>query len=424
MPPEAQTMLLYQLFLFCFPRIAKVWGLFNKKAQAWSVGQRLVWEEIQNKVYAIKGPIIWIHAASYGEFEQGLPIIEAIKLKYPKHQIWLTFFSPSGYEHRKNDPSVDFVTYLPLDGPINAARFIELVNPKLVVFIKYEFWYYYLKEANAHQIPVVLASAIFRSNQLFFKWYGGWYTKMLSLFTHIMVQDLDSYQLLATLVDENKLSITGDTRFDRVIQNANEATQIEWIKWLSPHKNIIAGSTWEEDERILSKATAHFTQLNWIIVPHLVDAKNIQACKARFPNAITLTAFVQAGIPQTKPIILIVDCIGLLRTLYQYAFVSYVGGGLDKEGVHNVLEPAAFGMPVIWGYNDIKYREAIGLRNDGGGFSIQNEAGLVMHLNELMQPGSYYERISNKAKEYIQENAGATAKTLSLITPYLDAASI
>jgi 3-deoxy-D-manno-octulosonic-acid transferase len=388
------------------------------------MGQSLVWEEIQSRLYAIKGPIIWIHAASYGEFEQGLPIIEAINLKYPKHQIWLTFFSPSGYEHRKNDPSVDFVTYLPLDGPKNAAKFIELVNPKLIVFIKYEFWYYYLNEAKANHIPVVLASAIFRSNQLFFKWYGGWYRKMLSLFTHIMVQDAISYQLVAPLLEKNKLSITGDTRFDRVIQNANQATEIDWRKLLSPHKNIIAGSTWEEDERILSKATAHFTQLNWIIVPHLVDAKNIQACKKRFPNAITLTAFVHAGIAQTKPIILIVDCIGLLRTLYQYAFVSYVGGGLGKEGVHNVLEPAAFGMPVIWGYNDIKYREAIGLRNNGGGFSIQNETGLVMHLNELMQPGSYYQNTCNMAKEYIQENAGATTKTLSIITPYLDAASI
>jgi 3-deoxy-D-manno-octulosonic-acid transferase len=239
-----------------------------------------------------------------------------------------------------------------------------------------------------------------------------------------MVQDAISYQLVAPLVEKNKLSVTGDTRFDRVIQNASAATPIEWIKWLSPHKNIIAGSTWEEDERILSKATAHFTQLNWIIVPHLVDAKNIQACKARFPNAVTLTDFVNAGIPQTRPIILIVDCIGLLRTLYQYAFVSYVGGGLGKEGVHNVLEPAAFGMPVIWGYNDIKYREAIGLRNYGGGFSLQNEAGLVMHLNELLQPGTYYESTSSKAKEFIQENAGATARTLSTITPYLDAASI
>lgn len=423
MPSEAQSMLLYNLFLFCYPRIAKVLGLFNKKAKAWSVGQSLVWEEIQSKKALLKGPIVWIHAASYGEFEQGLPIIEAIKLKYPKHQIWLTFFSPSGYEHRKNDPSVDAVTYLPIDGAANAARFLEWVNPSLIVFIKYEFWFYYLQVAQTKNIPVVLASAIFRPNQLFFKWYGGLYKKMLALFTHIMVQDSASFQLVTPLVSQNKLSITGDTRFDRVMQNVNEAKQIDWMQWLSADKTIIAGSTWEEDERILSKATAHFTQLNWIIVPHQVDAKNIQFCKSRFPNAITLTEFINAGVQQTKPIQLIVDRIGLLRTLYQYAFVSYVGGGFGKDGVHNVLEPAAFGRPVIWGPNDVKYREAIGLRTSGGGYKIQNESELVMVLNEFMQAGTHYQSTSQKAKEYILENTGATYQTMSIITPYLDAAS-
>jgi 3-deoxy-D-manno-octulosonic-acid transferase len=299
-----------------------------------------------------------------------------------------------------------------------------MVNPKLIVFIKYEFWFYYLSIAKAKNIPVVLASAIFRSNQIFFKWYGGFFKQMLSLFTHIMVQDKTSFQLVAHQIEKNKLSLTGDTRFDRVIQNANEAKKIAWIELLSPHKNIIAGSTWEEDERILSKATAHFTQLNWIIVPHHVDAKSIQTCKSRFPNAITLTSFLNGGVPQTKPMVLIVDCIGLLRTLYQYAYVSYVGGGFGKDGVHNVLEPAAFGIPVIWGQNDAKYREAIGLRTRGGGFSIQNESGLVMHLNELMQAGAHYQSTSQMAKEYIQENAGATYHTMSIITPYLDAASI
>jgi 3-deoxy-D-manno-octulosonic-acid transferase len=416
-------MLLYKLFLFCYPRIAKLLGLFNKKAKEWSLGQNQVWEEIYSKLQQMNGPIIWIHAASYGEFEQGLPIIETIKSKYPRHCIWVTFFSPSGYKYRKNDPIVDAVTYLPFDGPENANKFIGIIKPKLIVFIKYEFWYYYLKAAKNNQIPVILASAIFRSNQIFFKWYGRWYQQMLSLFSHILVQDQASYQLLMQIGISAQVSITGDTRFDRVLKNAAQATPIEWISLLSADKKIIAGSTWEEDEKILSKATAHFTQFNWIIVPHHVDTKSIQQCKNRFPNAITLSSLLNSGTIQAKPIVLIVDCIGLLRTLYQYAFVTYVGGGFGKDGVHNVLEPAAFGIPVIWGPNDAKYIEAIGLRNDGGGLSISNEAAFVLFLNECLQANNHYQNYCQKAKDYIIQNAGATPKTMTILSPYLDSAA-
>ena len=193
-------MLLYKLFLFCYPKIAKLLGLFNPKAKQWSIGQNMVWEEIAQEQNKVQGhSIVWIHAASYGEFEQGLPIIEAIKLKYPDYKIWLTFFSPSGYLHRKNDPAVDVVTYLPFDGEHNAAAFLNMVNPKLIVFIKYEFWLYYLSEAKSRNIPTILASAIFRPNQIFFKWYGGFYKNMLSLFTSILVQDREAYELITSV---------------------------------------------------------------------------------------------------------------------------------------------------------------------------------------------------------------------------------
>ena len=414
-------MLLYKLFLFCYPKIAKLLGLLNPKAKQWSMGQAGVWEEIANKQLSINGhPTIWIHAASYGEFEQGLPIIEAIKSKYPSYKIWLTFFSPSGYLHRKNDPAVDVVTYLPFDGPENAQRFIQTVNPSLIIFIKYEFWYYYLHEANQKGIPVILSSAIFRRNQLFFKWYGGFYRKMLALFTRILVQDETSLQLIAPITDDKQVLITGDTRFDRVLQTVNEKKEIDWIAQLSNHKNIIAGSTWEEDEVIISKATAHFTQFNWIIAPHLADKKNIENCKQKFINAITLSELIDSGIKHTKPMVLIIDRIGLLRTLYRYSYVSYVGGGFGKDGVHNVLEPAAYGKPVIWGHNDIKYKEAIGLRKQNGGFSIKNEAALVMHLNELLQTAGYHEQISQNASNYIMDNAGATQKSMAEISKQLD----
>ena len=417
---EPHSMLLYKLFLFCYPKIAKLLGLFNPKAKQWSNGQAFVWQEIAEKQQQLQGQqIIWIHAASYGEFEQGLPIIEALKLAYPNYKIWLTFFSPSGYLHRKNDPAVDAVTYLPFDGPKNAKQFIEKVNPKLIVFIKYEFWYYYLAEAKSKNIPTILASALFRPNQIFFKWYGGFYRNMLGLFTRVLVQSKDDYNLIAPIITNKKIFITGDTRFDRVFQTAQDETTIDWMQLLSNHKNIIAGSTWKEDEVLLSKTTAHFTKLNWIIVPHNVDEKNIAACKTIFPNAITLTQLLELGVKQSKPIVLIIDRIGLLRMLYKYAFVSYVGGGFGNDGIHNVLEPAAFGNPVIWGPNDVKFKEAIGLRTAVGGYLIKNESELVMHLNELLQNSNLYDQIGQNASNYIKTNAGATQKTMNELVKYL-----
>ena len=414
-------MLLYKVFLFCYPKIAKLLGFFNPKAKQWSIGQKWVWNEIDEKLKQLQGhPIIWLHAASYGEFEQGLPIIEAIKIQFPKYKIWVTFFSPSGYLYRKNDPSVDAVTYLPFDSPENAITFLDKINPKLIVFIKYEFWYYYLSEAKSRNIPSILASAIFRPNQLFFKWYGGFYKNMLSLFSSILVQDNEIYELVAPVLKKTRLFISGDTRFDRVLQTSITSNPIEWIHLLSENKNIIAGSTWKEDDAILFKTTAHFNQFNWIMVPHHVDKKSIEACKKMYPSAITLTQLLKSGQKQTKPIVLIVDCIGLLRNLYQYAYISYVGGGFGKDGVHNVLEPAAFGKPVIWGHNDIKFKEAIGLRNQAGGYNIKNEAEFVMHLNELLQTPSHYEKICANAKNYINENSGATQKTMKEIMIQLD----
>ena len=422
MPLEPLSMLLYKLFLFCYPQIAKLLGLFNPKARLWSIGQQQVWEEIAEHEKKLQGqPIIWIHAASYGEFEQGLPIIEAIKLQFPKYKIWLTFFSPSGYLHRKNDPAVDAVTYLPFDSPTNAKDFIDKVNPTLIVFIKYEFWFHYLSVAKSKNIPTILASAIFRPDQIFFKWYGGFYRNMLGLFTRVLVQSKDDYNLIAPIITNKKIFITGDTRFDRVVQTAQDETPISWMQLLSNHKNIIAGSTWREDELLLSKTTAHFTQLNWIIVPHHVDTKNIDACKNIFPNAFTLSQLLEVGTPQTKPIVLIIDSIGLLRRLYKYAFVSYVGGGFGKDGIHNILEPSAFGNPVIWGPNDIKFKEAIGLRTANGGYLIKNEAELVMHLNELLQNTNLYEKVGSHAREYIKTNAGATQKTMNELVKYLEA---
>jgi 3-deoxy-D-manno-octulosonic-acid transferase len=408
-------MFLYKLFLWIYPLVAKIISPFNEKAKQWTIGQKYVWNEIANAKQQILKPIIWVHCASYGEFEQGLPIIEALRRNYPNYQIWLTFFSPSGYLHRKNDTSVDVVTYLPFDDPKNATKFIETLQPKLIVFIKYEFWYYYLTVAKNKQIPTILASAIFRPTQIFFKPYGRFFKEMLSLYNCILVQDPMSYKLVAPLLKGNNIRIVGDTRFDRVIITASQTIHYDWIKRISNYKNIIAGSTWENDHQLLAETASNLNALNWIIVPHDVSEASIQAAKKIFPNAITFSEFEKVDTIYDQPIILIIDRIGMLRSLYQYAHISYVGGGFGKDGVHNVLEPAVFGKPVIWGKEDTKFIEAAGLKNAGGGFSINNEAGFKYVLNYLLNDTIAYNNASHNAAQFILNNAGATEKTINYI---------
>lgn len=409
-------MILYRLFLWLYPVIAKLISPFNEKAKHWVNGQTAVWEEIEKQRIQIKGPIIWVHCASYGEFEQGLPIIKSLKNNYPLHQIWVSFFSPSGYLHRKQDAEVDFVTYLPLDGPKAAARWMELVQPKCIVFIKYEFWYYYLKMAAAKNIPTILASAIFRPNQVFFKFYGGFYRKMLQLFTTILVQDKASAELVSPLSTPSQLSISGDTRFDRVIEIIAAKETIDWVNKLADKEIIVAGSTWSKDHKLLGTVANKWNELNWIIVPHHVDIASINDCLQYFPNAIRLSDWVNKSESKMgKPIVLIVDQIGLLRNLYQYAKIAYIGGGFTKDGVHNVLEAAAFGKPVIWGPNDSKFQEAIGLRSADGGIKIEDENSLNNAIESLLSNSKIYHKRCEAAKEFVQQNAGATQKTIEKI---------
>jgi 3-deoxy-D-manno-octulosonic-acid transferase len=408
-------MYLYQLFLWLYPLIARCISPFNTKGKQWLIGQNEVWNQINQLIPKIKQPIVWIHCASYGEFEQGLPIIEKLKSNYPNHQIWLTFFSPSGYLHRKNDPSVDFVTYLPFDGAKNAKQFIEIIQPKLIVFIKYEFWYYYLNEAKKQNIPTLLVSTIFRPGQIFFQFYGGFYKKMLGLFSCILVQDKSSFDLIKTGWPNLKIEITGDTRYDRVFQTAALITKFDWIQKLNQNKIIIAGSTWKEDHALLAIASKSLQKINWIIVPHHVDYNAIDECKTYFPNAITLTELQNSNQHFTLPTIIIIDQIGILRNLYQYAYISYVGGGFGKEGVHNVLEPAAFGQPVIWGEKDEKYIEAVGLRKAGGGFKIKSANEFIVLAQALIFNEEKYQEAAAQAKKFISSNAGATHKTIQFI---------
>ncbi len=409
-------MILYRLFLWLYPVIAKLISPFNEKAKHWVNGQAAVWGEIETLSTQIKGPIIWVHCASYGEFEQGLPIIKSLKVNYPSHQIWVSFFSPSGYLHRKQDAEVDFVSYLPLDGPKAADRWLKLVQPKCIVFIKYEFWYFYLKMAAAKNIPTILTSAIFRPNQVFFKFYGGFYRKMLQLFTTILVQDKASAELVSPLLTPTQLSISGDTRFDRVIEIIAAKETIDWVNKLADKEILVAGSTWSKDHKLLGTVANKWNELNWIIVPHHVEIASINDCLQYFPNAIRLSDWVNKSESKMgKPIVLIVDQIGLLRNLYQYAKIAYIGGGFTKDGVHNVLEAAAFGKPVIWGPNDSKFQEAIGLRSADGGIKIEDENSLNNAIESLLSNSKIYHKRCEAAKEFVQKNAGATQKTIEKI---------
>jgi len=408
-------MILYRLFLLIYPILAKLISPFNEKAKYWVEGQQKVWEEISRLCCQIKGPVIWVHCASYGEFEQGLPIISALKKTYPTDQIWVTFFSPSGYLHRKHHADVDFITYLPLDGPVAANKWMNMVQPKCIVFIKYEFWYYYLILAATKKIPTILASGIFRPDQIFFKFYGRFYRMMLQLFTGILVQDFTSKKLISPLLKHTHLAISGDTRFDRVLDIVAGKETIDWVSRLAKVKTIVAGSTWEQDHLLIGTDLANMDQCNWIIVPHHVDQASIKACESHFPNSICLSEWLTQSDQMEKPMVLIVDQIGLLSHLYQYADIAYIGGGFTKDGIHNVLEAAVFGKPVIWGPNDAKFQEAIGLRNANGGISIKDASSFKITIERFLNDAAFSKATGDAAVRYVQDNAGATQKTINYI---------
>jgi 3-deoxy-D-manno-octulosonic-acid transferase len=302
-----------------------------------------------------------------------------------------------------------------MDGASNAKQFFDIVQPKLVIFIKYEFWFYYLSEAKKRNIPTLLVAAIFRPNQIFFKRYGGFYRRMLPLFYSILVQDENSKKLIIPLFSEEKIRITGDTRFDRVLSTSKLITNFDWLQKLNTAKIIISGSTWEKDHILLSSLAEKYTNLNWIVVPHHVDDTSIQKCLQLFNNATTLTSFAASHQKFNNAKVIIVDQIGLLRNLYQHAYITYIGGGFGAEGIHNVLEPAAFGKPVFWGPNDEKYIEAHGLVNAGGGFKIHDVNSFSKTLELLSGTPEKYTKACESSANFIAENAGATQKTMEFI---------
>lgn len=409
---------LYNIFLFLFKAGTYTASLFNAKAKKWVAGRKNIFTRLENAIPA-DAKIIWVHCASLGEFEQGKPVIEQLRTKFPAFKILLTFFSPSGYEAKKNYEGADWAFYLPVDGPRNAKRFLEIAHPSLVIFVKYEFWYYYLKKIKYRNIPLLLVSALFRRDMSFFKWYGGLQRKMLARFDHLFVQNESSKKLMDEIRLADISSISGDTRFDRVIEIAEQWKPVSVVEqFIGNHKAIVAGSTWPEDETALQKAFAGVNDpsLKLIIAPHEINEKHLASLKELFPNAIKFSELTTSNFKPETVNCLIIDNIGMLSRLYKYGYINYVGGGLRVMGVHNVLEAAVYGKPVIFGHYYKKYAEATGLVESKGAIPFSDEAELKTSIiNLLKNSHNCYDISSEAAYNYVVSNKGSTEHIIGYI---------
>ena len=407
---------IYSIIVSIAGLLLRIIAFFAPKIKLFVAGRKDVFPTLITKIKP-NDKTIWFHAASLGEFEQGLPVIEKIKEKYPSHKIVLSFFSPSGYEVRKNNPIADVTVYLPLDTQKNAAKFIDLVHPEMVFFIKYEFWPNYLNELKKRNTPTYLISGIFREKQAFFKWYGGFYRKALDTFTYFFVQNENSLQLLHQLGKE-KAIISGDTRFDRVASILERNNTLDFIAEFKNNKTtIVAGSTWAKDEELLlnyinsNTATA---DTKFIIAPHNIKPDQIQQLK----NSCTKKVILFSE-KENKNLadydVLIIDTVGILTKIYSYADIAYVGGGFGNPGVHNILEPATFRIPIIIGPNYSHFAEAIELVSLGGCISVDNNDSLEVLLNELIGGIEIRKSRGEISASFVQNNTGAVARIMDNI---------
>jgi 3-deoxy-D-manno-octulosonic-acid transferase len=424
------SLFLYNVFLLLYRAGISFASLVNPKAKQWITGRKKIFNKISAEVQPGK-PLIWMHCASLGEFEQGRPLLEKIKTIYPGYKLLITFFSPSGYEIVKNYKGADHIFYLPIDSPGNAKKFIELINPSLVLWIKYEYWYYYLRHLKQKNIPVLLVTAVFRRDMPIFKWYGDFWKKMLHSFSHFFVQNQRSKKILSSIISDDLISVSGDTRFDRVIAIAEKFEEIPGIEaFCEGSKVIVAGSTWEDDEAEWTHYVKSHPELKFIIAPHEIDKENLKDVKKQFPNSLFYSAWIgqlgeiataqktstRAGEKRSQTVnCLLIDSIGLLSRLYRYADITYVGGGFGFDGLHNILEAAVYGKPVIFGPEYEKNFEAIELLSTGGGIAIESALDLEKTLQELLPDADEIKIKGEAAKNYVYSNAGATERIFGYI---------
>ncbi len=458
----------YNLFLFVYSFAARLVSPWTPKAKQW-VNGRKNWRETISSRWSVvnngkttddgqqattsESPLtIWMHCASLGEFEQGRPVLESLKQKNPSCKIVLSFFSPSGYEIRKNYTGADMVCYLPMDSKTNAKDFLDIIQPSLVLWVKYEYWFYFLQAINSRKIPLLLISGIFRPGQAFFKWYGDLHKQMIVFFSHLFVQNQRSYDLITPLVGKEKVTVAGDTRFDRVIEIAENFQPIPEIEqWLNgADKVFVAGSTWPDDEEELTHYVKSHPEIKFIIAPHHIDEENIADAVELFPMAVkwsvvsgqwavsessgenrqtlsvspemskktfeeTVTSSPLTTHHSSLTHVLLIDTIGLLSKLYHYATVTFVGGGFGDDGVHNVLEAAVYGKPVIHGPEFEKYPEATGLVEAGGAYDVEDALELESILDQLFTDQSFYDKSANAAKTFVYKQQGATKQVMDYI---------
>jgi len=381
---------------------------FNRKASFWVQGRKNIIQRIEKAVAGHK-KIVWIHAASLGEFEQGRPLLEKIKSEHPDHKVLLTFFSPSGFEARRNYAQADFIFYLPIDLPQNAREFVRIVQPVAAIFVKYEYWMNFLTELKRNKIPTYIISAIFRPKQIFFQWYGIPYRKVLGCFNEIFVQHENSKQLLAN-IGIHHVSVANDTRFDRVISIAKQSNDIEIVKEFAENQFcIVAGSTWFPDEQILCKYINKNKNVKLIIAPHEISENHIQkAIKLLKTKWIRYTKIVASReIDLSEFQVLIIDNIGMLSSIYRYGKVAYIGGGFGA-GIHNILEAAIYGVPVVFGIRYQKFNEALELIQLKGSFSIRKYTGFKTLMEKFTEASDFRVKSGRICANYVENNAGGT----------------
>jgi 3-deoxy-D-manno-octulosonic-acid transferase len=402
---------LYTLIVILASQLVKLLALFSPKIKLFVEGRKEVFSTLKSKI-SPDDKTIWFHAASLGEYEQGLPVMEAIKIKYPNHKIVLTFFSPSGFEIRKNNTVADVTVYLPLDTQKNASSFLTIVHPKMAFFIKYEYWPNYLNELKKQRIKTYLLSGIFRENQMFFKWYGGFYRTALKTFDYFFVQNESSKKLLQS-IGFNNVKISGDTRFDRVASILERDNSLDFIEQFKNNTTIIViGSSWPKDEALLVNFINNAYNVKFIIAPHNIKAEQIQELKQSITKKTAL--FTEKENKNLADFdVFIIDTIGILTKIYSYADIAYVGGGFGNTGVHNILEPATFGVPIIIGPNYSNFAEAIALVNREGCISISNQKELNETLENLIQNEDIRHEKGHICSTFVQINKGATAVVLN-----------
>ena len=410
------ALFLYNLFLIFYKIGIKVASLKSNKAKLWLKGRENIFAKLEQWRSQLPEDqkIIWMHCASLGEFEQGRPLLEKFRENNTDHKIVLTFFSPSGYEVRKNYKGVDEVFYLPIDSKINAQKFITTLKPTLVVWVKYEYWFYYLTALKKKNIPVILISAVFRKSQPFFKWYGKMWKQILQSFDKIFVQNTESVSLLQTIGFAQNTAVIGDTRFDSVIDIAKKNASLPdvLLNFVKNSKVIIAGSTWEEDEEELVHYANTNKQIKFIIAPHEIDEERIADLKKLFKNSILFSQLTDTYVNEQ---VVIIDNVGMLASLYRLADVAYIGGGFNDSGIHNILEAAVFGKPLIFGPVYDKFFEATQLVEAGGAFSFTNALELEELLHRLLKDEVFSQIAGEVCKNFVYKNGGATNKIMEYL---------